>query len=87
MDVMRIHFIGIGGIGASALAKYYLAKGYEVSGCDLVRSEITDQLSKLGAKIRIGVPRVNCVPVGTTKLIYSPAVPKINAELKNAYKN
>ena len=32
---MKIHFIGIGGIGVSALANYYLTKGFEVSGSDL----------------------------------------------------
>ena len=38
---MNIHFIGIGGIGVSALAQYYLATGNKVSGSDLVESEIT----------------------------------------------
>ncbi len=47
----KIHFIGIGGIGISALAQYYLAKGAEVSGSDLVSSEITELLEKKGAKI------------------------------------
>ena len=37
---MKIHFIGIGGIGVSALAQYYLAKGCQISGSDLVSSEI-----------------------------------------------
>ena len=43
---MKVHLIGIGGIGVSALAQYYLSKGYEVSGSDLVASEITDFLKK-----------------------------------------
>ena len=38
---MKIHFIGIGGIGVSALARYYLKKGHKVSGSDLVETEIT----------------------------------------------
>ncbi|MDO8424746.1 MAG: Mur ligase domain-containing protein, partial [bacterium] len=45
---MKIHFIGIGGIGVSALAKHYLNLGHEVSGSDLAASEITDALKKLG---------------------------------------
>ena len=79
---MRIHFIGIGGIGVSALAKYYLKKGWEVSGCDLAQSEITDQLQEMGAGIRIGRPEENCVPVDTERIVYSPAVSKesLNAE-------
>ena len=54
---MKIHFIGIGGIGVSALAQYYLAKGHEVSGFDLESSEITDLLEKKGivSKTKIGI--------------------------------
>ncbi|PIP18213.1 MAG: hypothetical protein COX42_02180, partial [Parcubacteria group bacterium CG23_combo_of_CG06-09_8_20_14_all_35_6] len=39
---MKIHYIGIGGIGVSALAKYYLSRGDQVLGSDLTPSEITD---------------------------------------------
>ena len=79
---MKIHFIGIGGIGVSALATYCLKKGADVSGCDLVRSETTDVLKKLGVHIRIGPPRADCVPAGTDRIIYSPAVPKTHPELE-----
>ena len=41
---MKIHCIGIGGIGISALAQYYLAKDHQVSGSDLVASETTEFL-------------------------------------------
>lgn len=68
---MRIHFVGIGGIGISALAQYYLVKGHDVSGCDLVRSEITDALQKKGAKINIGK---NTLKKDADLIIYSPAV-------------
>ena len=47
----KIHFIGIGGIGVSALAKYYLAQGFEVSGSDAAESEILEELRKAGVKI------------------------------------
>jgi len=49
----KIHFIGIGGIGVSALAQYYLSQEAEVSGTDLVSSEITEMLERKGAKIII----------------------------------
>ena len=49
----KIHFIGIGGIGISALAQFYLEKGAEVFGSDLVSSEITKMLEEKGAKIII----------------------------------
>ena len=80
---VQIHFIGIGGVGVSALAQYYLAKGYKVSGCDLVSSEITEQLKKMGVRIRIGKPNASCVPANTGKIIYSPAVQKSSLEIEN----
>ncbi|MBU4142812.1 UDP-N-acetylmuramate--L-alanine ligase [Patescibacteria group bacterium] len=48
---MRIHFIGIGGIGMSALARYFLSAGDEVSGSDAAESEIVEELRSLGVKI------------------------------------
>jgi UDP-N-acetylmuramate--alanine ligase len=42
----KIHFIGIGGIGVSALARYYLSQGWKVTGSDLTMSEITMALEK-----------------------------------------
>jgi len=47
---MRVHFIGIGGIGVSALARYYLTQGHQVTGSDLVSSEITDALKNQALK-------------------------------------
>ena len=47
---MRYHFIAIGGIGMSGLAKYLLEDGHEVSGSDIVESKYVDQLRSLGAK-------------------------------------
>ena len=79
---MNIHFIGIGGIGVSALAKYYLKKGCQVTGSDLVSSEITDALKKQGAKIIIGKHRAKNLPPEVDLIIYSPAVQKNNPELR-----
>ena len=82
---LKIHFIGIGGIGVSALAKYYIEKGHKVSGSDLVRSEITDALKKNGAKIRTG-KSVKAWPKEADLVVYSPAVQENNRELKAARK-
>ncbi|MBU1015218.1 UDP-N-acetylmuramate--L-alanine ligase [Patescibacteria group bacterium] len=71
---MKVHFLGIGGIGVSALAQYYLADGQEVSGCDLAPSELTTALSRKGAVVRTGEPEPSCVPEDTDLLIYSPAI-------------
>ncbi|MFH1462544.1 MAG: UDP-N-acetylmuramate--L-alanine ligase [bacterium] len=84
---MRIHFIGIGGIGVSALARYYLEKGHKVSGSDLVSSEITQALKKKGAKIFIGPHLARTVPANADLVIYSPAVQKSNPELKTSANN
>lgn len=80
---MKIHCIGIGGIGVSALAQYYLAKGHEVSGSDLVASEITDLLKEKGIEIMISNSAEN-IKEGIDMVVYSPAVPKDNAEYKRA---
>lgn len=48
---MKIHFIGIGGIGMSALARILLDRGYVISGSDLAPNRLTQQLALLGAKI------------------------------------
>jgi len=56
---MKIYFIGIGGIGMSALARYYLAQGFSVIGSDLGENEITKDLKKAGAEIIIGQKKEN----------------------------
>lgn len=84
---MKIHFIGIGGIGVSALAQYYLALGHQVSGSDLVSSEITDLLKEKGAKIFIGPHNARCLTSDVKQadlVIYSLAIQPNNPELKAA---
>jgi len=80
----KIHFIGIGGIGVSALAQYYLALEWKVSGSDLKESETTDFLKKKGARIFSGRHKKENVSKGTDLAVYSPAVRKDNPELKKA---
>jgi len=80
---MKIHLIGIGGIGVSALAQYYLSKGHKVSGSDLVASEITEMLKEKGIKIFIGNFAKN-IEKDFDLVVYSPAVPKNSPELRKA---
>ena len=68
---LKVHFLGIGGIGVSALAQYYLAQGHQVTGSDLVSSEIIDFLKKKGIKITLGK---NIIPKKIDLVIYSPAI-------------
>ncbi|MBI4120324.1 MAG: UDP-N-acetylmuramate--L-alanine ligase [Parcubacteria group bacterium] len=82
----KVHFIGIGGIGLSSLAQYYLAQGWRVSGSDAARSEITDDLKRRGVRIFIGQRASNLKNVNL--VIYSAAIrpddPELSAALKSA---
>jgi UDP-N-acetylmuramate--alanine ligase len=80
---MKVHFIGIGGIGVSALAQYYLKKGHEVSGSDLVQSKITEDLKKKGANIYIGPHSAENIK-DYNLVIHSPAVKNSNLEIIEA---
>ena len=80
---MKIHFVGIGGIGVSALAGYYLVKGHEVSGSDIQPSKITENLQEMGASIYFSHNLKKLSPE-TDILIHTPAVSLENAELKKA---
>src|SRR6202171_2095868 len=51
---MRVHLMGAGGAGVSALARVFLGRGDEVSGCDMNASETTEELEAAGVKIMIG---------------------------------
>ncbi|MDP3778432.1 MAG: UDP-N-acetylmuramate--L-alanine ligase [bacterium] len=79
-----IHFIGIGGIGVSSLARFYLAKGNRVTGSDLQRSALTDDLAKEGAHISIGKQKAENISPETTLVIYTAAIPSTHPELAEA---
>jgi len=80
---MKYHFIAIGGIGMSGLAKYLLEKGFEVSGSDISDSKYINKLRELGAKIYIGHDEKN-VPTGDCKVVVSTAIRSNNPELMKA---
>lgn len=75
----KIHFIGIGGIGISAIARMFLLEGKAVSGSDQNQSLVTAELAKLGAKIFIGQKAENISPE-TELIIYTIAIPADNPE-------
>ncbi|MFA5087142.1 MAG: Mur ligase family protein [Candidatus Paceibacterota bacterium] len=81
---MKIYFIGIGGIGVSALAQYYLAQGDEIFGSDAYSSEIIDMLVKKGAQIVIGPQKKENINQNFDLLVYSPAVQEDNPEMIEA---
>ena len=79
----KVHLVGAGGIGLSALGKWYLHRGARVTGSDLVSSAQTDELLESGATIKIG-QGIEHVPDDVELLIYSPAVPMDNPERARA---
>lgn len=78
-NIKKIHFVGIGGIGISALAKLLSRRGFEVTGSDLQASDITRELELEGKLIFIGHAAAN-VPSDCDLLLYSPAVLPENPE-------
>lgn len=83
--IKKIHFIGIGGIGLSAIAKLMHAQGKNVSGSDAISSEITDELKKSGIEIFIGQKAENLAD-NTELVIYTLAIPASNTERIKAEK-
>jgi UDP-N-acetylmuramate--alanine ligase len=81
--IKKINFIGIGGIGLSAIARLMKEKGKEVSGSDLSASLMTDKLEKLGIKIYIGQSEEN-ISEDMDLIIHTTAVLENNPELKKA---
>ncbi len=78
----KIHCIGIGGIGLSAIAEILLSRGYEVSGSDMKESSETARLASKGARVFIGHRAENADQADL--LVYSSAVGRDNPEMKRA---
>ena len=84
----HIYFIGIGGIGMSAIARYYNAKGYKVSGYDKTPSPLTHALESEGIEVHYE-DNIDFVPkdVENTLVVYTPAIPKDMGELVYVQQN
>ena len=78
----NVYFIGIGGIGMSAIARYFKFKGLNVSGYDKTESELTDMLQKQGIDVHYE-DNVDFIPkdVENTLVVYTPAIPHDMGEL------
>ena len=80
-----IYFIGIGGIGMSAIARYFAVNGKRVAGYDKAPSKITDTLEQLGVEIHFedgfkNIP-ISFLDADKTLVVYTPAIPENHAEL------
>ena len=80
-----VYFIGAGGIGMSALVRYFLSKGMKVAGYDRTPSELTQHLIDEGAQIHyednVSLIPEECLDTATTLVVYTPAIPNTHTEL------
>ena len=88
MDVntlKAVYFIGAGGIGMSALVRYFLSKGKTVGGYDRTPSELTGKLEEEGALLHyednVSLIPPACLDAQTTLVVYTPAIPQDHTEL------
>ncbi len=80
--INKVHFIAIGGISMSGIAKILISNGIKVSGSDLKRSFYTDELDKLGAEIHIGHDMANLIDQDI--VIFNSAIKEDNPEMIRA---
>ena len=85
MKITAVYFIGIGGIGMSAIARYFLRRGLVVAGYDRAPSELTRRLEQEGAIIHYeenldAIPEV-CKQKDSCLVVYTPAIPAEHKEL------
>ena len=84
-DIKSVYFIGGGGIGMSAIARYFISRGIVVAGYDKTPTELTLQLEKEGMLLHYdedidSIPHA-CRKPESTLVIYTPAIPKDHKEL------
>ena len=84
-NIKKSHFIGIGGIGVSALARMMLSQKKKVSGSDILENIVNQRIKKLGAKVFISHKTSNLAK-DIDIVIYSPAIKNDNSELVEAKK-
>lgn len=82
-NAKQIHFIGIGGIGVSALARMAMHHGKEVSGSDRALSPITRELAGMGVRVHEGHDPAH-ISASADLVVYSPAITDDNPELQRA---
>ncbi|MGH2749094.1 MAG: UDP-N-acetylmuramate--L-alanine ligase [Actinomycetota bacterium] len=82
LDAGRVHFIGIGGAGMSAIAKVLIERGVTVSGSDLKQTRVTAVLEAMGAKVTIG--HDGAAVEGADVVVASAAIPVHNVERRRA---
>lgn len=79
-EVQSVYFIGIGGIGMSAIARYFLSLGKKVSGYDRTETAITSRLEQEGISIHYNED-LDLIPKEVDYVVYTPAIPADHKEL------
>lgn len=80
-NIQRVYFIGIGGIGMSAIARFFNEKGVQVSGYDRTSTALTKQLEAEGMQIHY-TDDINLIDKAATLVVYTPAIPATHTELQ-----
>lgn len=78
--IKNIYFIGIGGIGMSALARYFVSKGCVVNGYDKTETILTQALTELGIQIHYE-DNIDLIDKNASVVVYTPAIPESQSEL------
>lgn len=79
-NIQHIYFIGIGGIGMSAIARYFHARGIKVSGYDKVSTPLTQSLESIGINVHY-TDDIALAPKDVQAVVYTPAIPSSHTEL------
>jgi UDP-N-acetylmuramate--alanine ligase len=84
-QIKSVYFVGIGGIGMSAIARYFISRGVVVAGYDRTPSDLTEQLRKEGALVHyednVDLIPASCREKASTLVVYTPAIPAEHTEL------
>lgn len=81
-DLKKVYFIGIGGIGMSAVARYFHSLKIEIFGYDKTKTSLTENLTKQGMRIHYKED-LNLIPEDIDMVVYTPAIPANHIELKH----
>ncbi len=79
--IKNVHFIGIGGIGVSAVARMMVHNGKNVTGQDMQEGEVVEELRKIGVVIEIGKTSYDKIPNDTDLVVYTVAIETYEKEL------
>ncbi|MEN9703012.1 MAG: UDP-N-acetylmuramate--L-alanine ligase, partial [Bacteroidota bacterium] len=87
-DLKQVYFLGIGGIGMSAIARWFLHNGFPVAGYDKTESPLTKKLAEEGMEIHYEdsidlIPKACLEDVEHSLFIYTPAIPKDHVEMNH----